>query len=104
MPRKYRDEVPHPFKAPYRFNNYLRQNNRVLNENTNWILIKNRFIDNQLVCFAKLEITELKQVSRAAYLDLVDIIDKYKDNHIYINSIKDKSIPDRLHLHIKLSS
>ena len=38
------------------FNQYLRDNNTLIYENEDWIVIKNSYIENQLVIFSKHEV------------------------------------------------
>ena len=83
------------------FNDYLRENNEVLEETEDWILIKNRYIDNQLVLFSK-RVAELHELGGFELGEMADILKKYKHGMWYRNAVEDRSIPDRLHLHIKL--
>lgn len=103
QPRTYKD-LPDANRELVPFNQYLRENNIVVKETPYWILIKNSFINNQLVLFTKLNKRYLYEVYNVseAYAELIDYLEEYKHNHIYINADKDKSVPNRLHLHIKL--
>lgn len=100
MPRAYSDDVPSPNNAE-EFNQYLRDNNEVVLENNCWILIENSYIENQLVLFCKENMKTFSSLTPMATKELLKIMDMFNDKHIYINAHKDKSVPDRLHIHIK---
>lgn len=99
--REYKN-LPHPSKEPEAFNQYLKDNNEVITENYYWILIENSFIENQLVLFLLSAKSYFSELNELELRNLQMILHHYKDKHIYINADKDKSVPNRLHLHIKL--
>lgn len=94
--------LPHPTDEPGAFNEYLRKNNKVIEENISWILIENSYIDDELVCFCKLPFAYMDEIGPIEQEDLAGILRNYKDNKTYINATKDKSVADRLHWHIEL--
>lgn len=109
--RKYKN-LPHPSREVEAFNQYLRDNNEVVGELDYFLIIKNSYIPRQFVSFCKLPVKDLKQLFDYTE-DKSDLWNKvrneflahfitYGDKHIYINEPKDKSVPDRFHLHIKL--
>lgn len=111
--REYKN-LPHPTKEPEAFNQYLRDNNEVLAETDYWIVIRNSFIKDQLVAFCKLPVATFQEYA-LSWTDTVkernlmlcepySIMGMHKKDYIYINAEVDKSVPDRLHFHIKLSS
>ena len=99
--RDYKD-VPDPEKEPMEFNTYLAKNNEVVYEGRYWILIKNSYVKNQLVLFStESKVRYLSQLSYPASFELFAILLAFAENKsVYINKDEDKSIPDRLHLHI----
>lgn len=100
--RKYKN-LPHPTKQPEKFNEYLINNNKVVIQHLfDWILIENSFIENQLVLFAKRSVQYFNELNELELKSLQVILYPYKDKHVYINADKDKSVPNRFHLHIKL--
>lgn len=99
--RNYSD-LPNPAIDTEGFNQYLRDNNKVLFDCSSWILIENSYIPNQLVLFSALNRMYLSDCLTAELESLADILQDYNGKHIYINADKDKSVPNRLHLHIKL--
>lgn len=88
------------------FNQYLRDNNEVITENIVWIVIRNSYIKDQLVAFCKFPVKNISEYKDIDYLSKESafywIFEEYSGKHIYINADKDKSVPNRLHIHIKL--
>lgn len=99
--RDYKN-LPNPETQIEEFNQYLRDNNLVLDENRSWILIRNSYIENQLVLFSKLNRKYFYEITHSELDDLSDFTLTYWNKHIYINAEKDKSVADRLHFHIKI--
>lgn len=96
--------LPNPDIEPIKFNNYLIQNNEVVADSNYWILIKNSYIDNQLVLFCKQPIKYLTELDWNSFKQLKLFLEKFaKGKEVYINADEKKSVPNRLHLHIKLS-
>jgi hypothetical protein len=93
--------LPNP-KEVKKFNDYIKGLNKVILETPNWMLIKNRFKKKSLVCFLKVDKKYFSDLSDEEIKEMQDILRQYKDCKIYINSISDRSIKDRLHFHIKL--
>lgn len=98
--RNYKN-IPHPDEIKA-FNEYLKENNEVVYQNRHWLVIKNRYIKKQLVAFIKTKRHFITDCTPSELTSLAPIIKKYKHNHIYINSAQEKSLPNRLHIHIKL--
>jgi len=94
--------LPNPQKESLQFNQYLYNNNIVLQQSKYWILIENKYILKQLVVFSLLPRKYLIECNHLEVIDLFTILSAYKEKHVYINKDKDKSIPNRLHLHIRL--
>ena len=84
------------------FNQYLRDNNILVLETEYWILIRNSYIDNELVCFIKSFKRYLYEADANEIMELFEILKTYKKKGCYINADNDKSVGNRLHLHIKL--
>lgn len=101
MKREYID-LPDPDNDPDGFNNYLISNNKVVNKLHDWIVIENKYIPKQLVIFCLQPKSYIYQLNEREWLALRSIMFIYASKHVYINSEKDKSIPNRLHLHVKL--
>lgn len=99
--RNYKN-LPDPNKKVKEFNQYLLDNNKVIGEYIHWILIKNSYIKYQYVLFCKLNRKYLGDISVAESMELHDILSLYKGKEIYINPDHLKSVPDRLHLHIRI--
>lgn len=109
--RKYKD-LPDPIKEPEKFNQYLRDNNRLVLELNYFIVMRNSYIEGQNVAFCKLPVADLvdalyqldgdeKELEKFT-ADFISIFMAYPGRKIYINANKDKSVPDRFHIHIKL--
>lgn len=110
MARSY-NNLPHPTKEPEAFNQYLRDNNEVVQENAFWIVIRNSYLKHQLVAFCKFPVgkaADINDVIKAPLLSRYQaflwIFTEYDDHHIYVNKLKDRSVPDRFHVHIKLEN
>jgi hypothetical protein len=102
MKREYKN-LPNPTTEPKEFDEYLRKNNELILETDFWILIKNSFIENQLVCFSKNPYAQgIGDLLKEELIDLQNILSAYQEKHIYINALENKSIPNRFHVHIKL--
>ena len=115
MGREYKDFID-PKKYPEGFNEYLRNNNVVVEESEYWIIVNNSFIKGQLVAFSKLPVADAKelyaadvvllsgrpnfQVRTEAILELGKILSTYPDKKVYINALEDRSVPNRWHIHI----
>jgi hypothetical protein len=101
--RNYKN-LPNPEIEVEEFNEYLRKNNEVIFENNSWIAIKNSYIDNQLVIFCKFNVKYITNLTNNALVDLRLVLSgtNTAGKHIYINADSDKSVANRLHLHIKL--
>lgn len=97
--RKYKN-LPNPNTQIEEFNEYLRKNNELIRETKNWILIKNSFIPNQLVLFNKNNLKYLSEISIDEFVELKFILKDYDEKKFYVNAAKDKSVPNRLHIHI----
>ena len=101
--RQYPDDVPSPTREPLAFNEYLLLHNEVLWVSEHWILIANSYIEHQAVMFAKRNVRYIHQLKQKELADMADILKEFKGKKMYINSEKDKSIKNRLHIHIKIS-
>ncbi len=106
--RKY-NNLPDPTNEPEAFNQYLRDNNEVVEEIPLWIIIKNSYIKDQLVAFCKLPVktmleytTKTPATMSEQYANFIALFLVYEGKHIYINADKDKSVLKRLHFHIKI--
>lgn len=99
--RDYKN-IPDPKLDVKKFNLYLVNNNEVVFFSAKWIIIKNSYIEGQLVCFCLDNVAYYGDLDEVALYGLKRILQEYKDNHVYINATKDKSVPNRFHLHIKL--
>jgi len=95
-------DLPDPIKEWEEFNSYLREKNLVFCENEYWILIKNSYIDDQHVLFCKLPFSSVYEINNDMMKAMLDILGPYGCYHWYINACKDRSVPNRLHIHIKL--
>lgn len=114
--RNYPKNLPDPITECEEFNQYLRDNNKVVREGEYWILIENSYIPNQHVAFCKLPVRDfddymLHALESQVYSDKEDLLFEpimlfaaNNNEHIYINATKDRSVPDRLHIHIKLDA
>jgi hypothetical protein len=102
MPTRYVDKPPNPNRRPDEFNQYLVDKNEIVQYRGNWLIIENSFIKNQLVVFCLDNVRYFHELWEEDLVVLQNILRRYKDKHVYINADKDKSIPNRLHLHIKL--
>lgn len=97
-------KVPDPIMFPERFYNYIKENNVIVTENKHWILIVNKYIPNQLVCFAKMSKSRfLTDLNNEEFASLQEILSKYRSKTLYINADTEKSIPNRFHIHVKLT-
>lgn len=99
--RRYKN-LPNPNTHIEEFNEYLRKNNKLIRETKNWILIKNSFIPNQFVLFNKNNLKYLTEISIDEFIELKFILKDFEEKKIYVNAAKDKSVPNRLHIHICL--
>lgn len=102
MKKRIYIDLPDCEKEVEKFNEYLLKNNEVIENGKYWLLINNKYIKKQLVCFLKLNKKYLTELNIEETLELYKIIEQYKDKHIYINADKKKSIRNRLHIHIKI--
>jgi hypothetical protein len=106
MRKRTYNNLPDPTEFPEEFNQYLRDNNKVILENLMWIVIQNKYIENQLVAFCKYPISNIHEYEQIQYpsrdLAFYWLFKHYSGKHIYINADEDKSVPNRLHFHIKL--
>ena len=99
--REYKN-LPHPTDEPEKFSQYLRDNNEVLHEGDFWILIRNSYEEDQLVLWLKRPAEYMGEIFMFEWADLDTYFKIHKDNYWYINNRSRKSVPNRLHLHIKL--
>ncbi len=99
--RKYKN-LPDPQKQVREFNRYLLNNNKVIENTKYWVLLKNKFIKNQLVIFAKMDVKYLNDIDQQHFESLKKILEPYKKQRVYINSDKEKSVVNRLHVHIQI--
>ena len=102
MPTQYKIQPPDPIEKWGEFNVYLRTHNEVIKDNANWILIENSYIPGELVLWSVWPYTDIADLSPQSLLSLPEMLEPYRDNYKYINANKDKSVPNRLHIHIKL--
>lgn len=102
MPRTYKN-LPNPDTQIEEFNEYLLNNNTVINEGTYWILIQNSYISGQLVLFAKQPRKYLHDCTADELQEMVNMLADYCKHYMYINADHNKSVPNRLHIHIKLT-
>ena len=98
--RKYKN-LPNPQKQVREFNRYLLDNNKIIKNTKYWVLLKNKFIKNQLVIFAKIDVKYLVDIEHKHFESLKEILKPYKKHRVYINSDKEKSVVNRLHIHIQ---
>ena len=95
---------PPPPEQVQKFNQYLEEHNEVLDENNDWVLIKNSYEKNRLVLWYKYNARYLIELDDIALIRLRNIIENnyLESKKMWINADKDKSVPQRLHLHFKI--
>lgn len=111
--------MPNPAEKPEAFNQFLRDNNRVVRESDYWLMIENSYEstkDNiQYVVFCKLNVKDMDEYyihllqtetfsdREDMFAEVIMILAANNNDNVYINAIEDRSIPERLHIHIKES-
>lgn len=96
------ENLPHPSFERVKFNKYLRDNNEVLTSCKSWIVIKNSYIENQVVIFSTQDKKYITELSPLELVEMTKMLLPYRGKEVYINSDANKSVPNRLHIHIKL--
>lgn len=100
MAREYPD-YPVGGATSAEFNQYLRDYNNVIFESRYWLIIENSYIMNELVCWHKtVGVEYIWHLGWKSFYEIQQILRHFQEYKVYINSNVDKSVSNRLHLHI----